>query len=671
MPEIIQGTMKQIFLFAALSSIAFTGILYAQEAEIEPVPEAPSAVADADNPGLGLLDQATDAKLRANTILDLGQVISLCQRAKNAGLSGENLEYCNQLLASSRLQRGLFLANSLLNPNNPRPRDAGAIRETALIDLEEAVTVIKNQPNAYIRIALLNLSPNGNEERAKEALRLAIQYAKDEPAVQVQAVRMLADLEPDTEKRAVMLADAAKEGNPQIRLDYAALLLELRRSSEAQNVLKNLIESESGNIELYDHIVALLSGFREHTLAIEVLDLLREKGTDAQKDKIDLVQAEMLAKMGQHDEALKIINPLLEKYKGLSEMGLLTLMLRAALHFSRENFDEALKDIEAVESIVPDLLPALEQKYRIFTAQENYKDALAVAKKLQAVEPDTPVHFLREVHVLSELQKHDDAVEIIQNLRKEYPDEEPLWIMALAETYSKQKEYGKALALIEKQLEKEPDAIRWIASKTKVLTDQKNWDEAVGWLESCLQKDADSEAINLLLIGVLADKKSFRAAKEQIKPLLAKKPDDLALLRMDSQISISLGLHNEAVKTLEKVVEADPGDYTSVNNLAWLLCTSPIDSVRNGRRAVELAEKAGQLSNFKRAFVLSTLAAAYAEEGDFDKAKEWSQKSIELAKTEKGQTEEDRKELLEHLQKEWDSFSREEPFREYLDEEKK
>jgi tetratricopeptide (TPR) repeat protein len=210
--------------------------------------------------------------------------------------------------------------------------------------------------------------------------------------------------------------------------------------------------------------------------------------------------------------------------------------------------------------------------------------------------------------------------------------------------------------------------VRWILAKAGVYSEQKKWDEAVNWLESCLQKNSDSREINLALIGVLFDKKSFRVAKKRIQPLLTDHPDDLMLLRFDSQLSISLGLHSDAVKVLTKVVETDPMDYTSINNLAWILSTSPIDSVRNGHRAVELAKKAGELTRYKRAFILSTLAAAYAEAGDFDKAREWSQQSVDVAKAEKGKTEEERQELLDHLQKEWDCFKQDIPFRELLDE---
>ena len=48
-----------------------------------------------------------------------------------------------------------------------------------------------------------------------------------------------------------------------------------------------------------------------------------------------------------------------------------------------------------------------------------------------------------------------------------------------------------------------------------------------------------------------------------------------------------------------------------------MLATSPDAKLRNGRRAIELATRACELTKYKAAYILSTLAAAYAETGDF------------------------------------------------------
>ena len=62
-----------------------------------------------------------------------------------------------------------------------------------------------------------------------------------------------------------------------------------------------------------------------------------------------------------------------------------------------------------------------------------------------------------------------------------------------------------------------------------------------------------------------------------------------------------------------------------------MLATCPEASVRNGAEAVELAQRAVQLSDGRVPAILGTLAAAYAEAGRFPEAVQTARKALDLA----------------------------------------
>ena len=74
-----------------------------------------------------------------------------------------------------------------------------------------------------------------------------------------------------------------------------------------------------------------------------------------------------------------------------------------------------------------------------------------------------------------------------------------------------------------------------------------------------------------------------------------------------------------------------PDDVALLNDTAWMLATNPNASIRNGAEAVELAQRAVQLSDNREPAILNTLAAAYAEAGRFSEALETARKAANLA----------------------------------------
>ena len=95
----------------------------------------------------------------------------------------------------------------------------------------------------------------------------------------------------------------------------------------------------------------------------------------------------------------------------------------------------------------------------------------------------------------------------------------------------------------------------------------------------------------------------------------------------------SQGRLEEAAIQYQKVLEEDPRALMALNNLAWVLATSPKESLRDGVKAIKLAQQANQLGGGENPIILHTLAAAYAETGRFSEAEETAEKALRLAES--------------------------------------
>jgi len=81
-------------------------------------------------------------------------------------------------------------------------------------------------------------------------------------------------------------------------------------------------------------------------------------------------------------------------------------------------------------------------------------------------------------------------------------------------------------------------------------------------------------------------------------------------------------------------MKINPGDTQALNNLAWVLATWPDALLRDGTKAVALAERAESLTQRRSPVITGTLAAAYAEAGRFADAVKTGQRALQLAATE-------------------------------------
>ncbi len=98
------------------------------------------------------------------------------------------------------------------------------------------------------------------------------------------------------------------------------------------------------------------------------------------------------------------------------------------------------------------------------------------------------------------------------------------------------------------------------------------------------------------------------------------------------QILLSLAKQPDGLERLREIAANAPDSPRMLDELAWLLATHPDSKSRDGTEAVRLAERACDVTQRKIPALLDTLAAAYAEAGDFPQAISAAEEALNRAR---------------------------------------
>jgi Flp pilus assembly protein TadD len=194
-----------------------------------------------------------------------------------------------------------------------------------------------------------------------------------------------------------------------------------------------------------------------------------------------------------------------------------------------------------------------------------------------------------------------------------------------------QSKYDEAATHYKKALEIQPDYPEAYNNLGNVLLDSRHADEAIAAYENALTiKPAYAEA-HCNLAAALTDAGRLDEAIEhcqkalQLRPQYPKAGGNLQTATLRRQQI------QQALTQQRELLRQHPNDAKILNETAWILATNPNASIRNGTEAVSLARQAVQRTESRDPAFLKTLAAAYAESGQFSEAVETARQALELA----------------------------------------
>ena len=201
----------------------------------------------------------------------------------------------------------------------------------------------------------------------------------------------------------------------------------------------------------------------------------------------------------------------------------------------------------------------------------------------------------------------------------------------LANTLFSRGEVNQALAQYEGALQLQPNYAKAHNSLGLALLSQGKVDQAVAHFEKSLSIQPDSPAAHNNLGMALLSQGKVDQAVAHFEKALSIRPNSAEVHNNLGIALLSQGKVDQAIAHYREAIRLNPNYPQAFDGLARLLAMAPNQKFRDGATAVQMAERANQLTGYRQPEMLDTLAAAYAEAGRFPEAIQASQKALDLA----------------------------------------
>ncbi|MBR6386712.1 MAG: tetratricopeptide repeat protein [Thermoguttaceae bacterium] len=320
--------------------------------------------------------------------------------------------------------------------------------------------------------------------------------------------------------------------------------------------------------------------------------------------------------------------------------------------------DEALKQIDRAIELAPDVPDYKKEKAILLAKIKRIDEARKLFDEATAGAESNVALMVEKGQFLASIDDYDAALALYTDLLAKY-DGPGLYFLSGA-LYAQQKNFRQALADANQALRRDANLLPALRLKGVIYLEMERYDDAVRTFTQLRDKskdDAGKLEAKTQIAYALSKQGKYKTASELLKKELEKQPDSVELLRSLADMELLFGHWGEADRLYKRLLELDPKDSGVLNNYSWLLATCPEDQYRDAARALEYGKQAAEATLYAAPHILSTLAAAYAEGGDFESARSWSQKAVELG-------EKENHESLDSLKKELESYKENKPWRE-------
>jgi len=190
------------------------------------------------------------------------------------------------------------------------------------------------------------------------------------------------------------------------------------------------------------------------------------------------------------------------------------------------------------------------------------------------------------------------------------------------------KDFDQAIEDFSEAVRTDPDSASSYANRGLAYAYKRDFEQALINYDAALRLDPSDARALANRAGLYSQQKDFDRAIQDLTAAIQTNPRYGPTYRARASAYLGRKEYAKAVDDFEQALRMDPADDSTLNGLAWLRATCPEASYRNGKRAIEQATAACKISDWRNAGYIDTLAAGYAEVGDFKSAISYEDKAI-------------------------------------------
>jgi protein O-mannosyl-transferase len=300
------------------------------------------------------------------------------------------------------------------------------------------------------------------------------------------------------------------------------------------------------------------------------------------------------------------------------------------LELAEGNREAALAHYQDAIRIAPRDALAHFDSGNVLAQMGKTNDAIASFARAVEIQPGNPEGHFRLANLLADQGNLELAIAHYKSVVELTPSHFVAW-NNLGSALARQGKLEEASRRFSEAIRLNPDYVEARVNLGKTLESQGRLEEATAQYLEALRLEPDVPEVHRSVALALEQQRKTEAAVFHFAEAARLKPEDSTAQYELAIAMVKNGRSDLAVESFRAALRLKPDWVQALNNLAWILATHANAEIRNGSQAIELAQRACELTGYKEPRVIGTLDAAYAEAGRFQEAITTAKKTRELA----------------------------------------